>query len=194
MQLVVIIGALLVAFVAPAADVLEVPFGQQQELQSPDHRHKLVLKPAADGANQPPELWLAPANQHDGRRILVINRTARAEWAPDAKKFYVADEAASDTTESRVYDTEGSVILDVRKTLLKADPLLAPWQNAGHLYIKTQGWIDANTLRVAWYGHTDGPVKCFTFEYSLSVTGSAARLSSRITNSTAREFCDENPE
>jgi len=78
MQPVVIIAALLLAFVASAADVLEVPFGQKQELPSPDRRHKFVLKPSADGANQPPELWLAPATQPDGRRILVINRTARA--------------------------------------------------------------------------------------------------------------------
>jgi len=93
-----------------------------------------------------------------------------------------------------VYDTEGTVILDVGKTLLKVDPSLAQWQNAGHLYIKARSWIDTNTLRVAWYGPTDGPVTCFTFEYALSVTGSATRLSSRITNPTDREFCNENPE
>jgi len=194
MQPVVIIAALLLAFSASAADVLEVPFGQKRELQSPDHRHTLVLKRSAEGTENPPELWLASTNQRGDRRILVVNRTARAEWAPDARKFYVTDEAASDSTESRVYDPEGTVILDIRKTLLKADPSLAKRQNVGHLYVDARGWIDSNTLRTFWYGHSDGPVTCFTFEYALSLNGSVRRLSSRVKDMTEREFCDENPD
>jgi len=194
MQPVVIIAALLLAFSASAADVLEVPFGQKHEVQSPDHQHTLVLKRSADGTENPPELWLASTNQRDDRRILVVNRTARAEWAPDATKFYLTDEAASNSTESRVYDSDGTAILDIGKTLLKADPSLAKWQDAGHLYIDTRGWIDSNTLHTFWYGHTDGPVNCFTFEYALSLNGSVRRLSSRVKDMTLRESCDENPD
>src|SRR4051794_37544797 len=100
MQPVMIIGTLLLVVSASAANVFEVPFGQKHELQSPDGRHTLVLKRSADGAGQPPELWLASTSRREDHRILVVNRTARAEWAPDAKKFYVTEEAASDTTES----------------------------------------------------------------------------------------------
>ena len=190
----VIIAALLLAFSASATDVFELPFGHKHELESPDHQHTLVLKRSADGTENPPELWLASTNQRDDRRILVVNRTARAEWAPDAKKFYVTDEAASNSTESRVYDAEGTVILDIGKTLLKSDPSLAKWQDAGHLYIDTRGWIDSNTLRTFWYGHTDGPVTCFTFEYALSLNGSVRRLSSRVKDIIERESCNENPD
>lgn len=193
MQPIVIFGTLLLALTATAADVFEIPFGHKQEMQSPDHRHKLVLKRSKDGTDQPPEVWLESTSGPDARRILVVNRTARAEWAPDAKKFYLTDEAVSNSAESRVYDTEGTVILDVGQTLLKADPSLTQWQDAGHLYIDARGWIDENTLRTFWYGHTDGPVTCFTFEYAVSINGSARRLSSRLKKATPREFCIENP-
>jgi hypothetical protein len=94
---------------------------------------------------------------------------------------------------SYVYDTEGRVTLDMRTALLQNDRELVAVAN-GHFYVEAQRLLDANTLRVAVFGHTDEPpVRCFRFIYSVSRSGEIRRLSKRVSPASATA-CDETSE
>lgn len=171
-----------------AAQAIDIPFGPRSELASPDGRHVLFLKRTP----VPPELWVRHTDSSGSTRLLVVNRTARLQWAPDSSSFYVVDQDSSSSSETRVHDAQGRLTLVAGQALLKADPSLA--QFTGHLYIEARDWIDSRTLRVYWFGHTDGPVTCFTFEYLLALNGEARRLSGRLDHPTATTVCRESPD
>jgi hypothetical protein len=78
------------------------------------------------------------------------------------------------------------VLVDLRATLERADAELRPYA-IGHLYVDVEGWIDAQTVRVSWFGHTDeSPVQCFAFSYSVSVAGKVTRVSKQSGSATER--------
>ena len=171
-----------------AAQAINVPFGPLSELASPDGRHVLFLK----RTQVPPELWIRHTGSSESRRLLVVNRTARVQWAADSNALYVVDQDSSSSSETRIYDAQGKLLLTATEALLKADPSLARFD--GHRYVEARDWIDTSTLRVYWFGHTDGPVTCFTFQYSLGINGQATRTSERFGRPTATTPCLELPD
>jgi hypothetical protein len=94
---------------------------------------------------------------------------------------------------SYLYDAEGRIVLDIRAGLLRYDPELKAVAN-GHFYVEAQRLVDANTVRVAAFGHTDEPpVRCFRFIFAFNRAGKIERLSKRISPATATA-CDEQSE
>ena len=84
-------------------------------------------------------------------------------------------------------------MLDIRAALLRHDPELKAVAN-GHFYVEAQRLVDANTVRVAAFGHTDeAPVRCFRFIFAVNRAGRIERLSKRISPATATA-CDEQSE
>jgi hypothetical protein len=68
----------------------------------------------------------------------------------------------------------------LRTVLLNADPRLQPFAT-GHVYVAAKKWLDARTLLVSYFGHTDEPpVRCFEFRYSVDRAGHVTKLSRRI--------------
>jgi hypothetical protein len=138
-------------------------------------------------------LWLRHGGRSDRKLLIRLGSTAKALWFPDSRNFVLIDRESSSGITSYVYDTEGRVTLDVRTALLQNDRELVAVAN-GHFYVEAQHLLDANTLRVAVFGHTDEPpVRCFRFIYSISRSGKIERLSKRISPASATA-CDETSE
>jgi hypothetical protein len=117
----------------------------------------------------------------------------RTLWFPDSRNFLVIDRESSSGMTSYIFDTEGRVVLDMRTALLQTDSELNALAN-GHFYVEAQRFLDAQTVRVAAFGHTDEPrVRCFRFIYTVTRRGDVQRLSNRISPATATA-CDETAE
>ena len=188
--LIFVAAACLAAIPTPT---LEWPYGRNSQLPSPDGRHIVYGEPYQRGIREAPKLWLRHRGR-SGRKLLIrLGSTAKALWFPDSRNFVLIDRASSSGMTSYVYDTEGRVTLDMRTVLLQNDRELVAVANA-HFYVEAQRLLDANTLRVAVFGHTDEPpVRCFRFIYSISRSGEIERLSKRVSTATATA-CDETSE
>jgi hypothetical protein len=177
-----------ILWAATGVATLDWPYGQRSELPSPDGRHTVY-----GVRRQVPELWLRHQGQGGHKRLVQLGSTAQAFWFEDSRHFVVNDRESSSGMNSYVYDTQGRVALDMRAALLKEDRELGPVAG-GHFYVEAQRFLDANTLRVAAFGHTDeAPVQCFRFIYTVGRGGEVERLSKRITPATATS-CDEKSE
>jgi hypothetical protein len=182
----------LASALAQTGAVLQVPFGSTTELASPNQRQVLYLLPFAAGVRDAPELWIRDAGTGQKRRLIAVGSTARAAWAPDGGHFYVADHNASDSTLSYIYAADGTVLVDLRATLSRADAELQPYAT-GHVYVDIEGWVDSQTVRASWFGHTDAsPVQCFAFTYSVGVRGKVTRVSKQP-GSVAEHGCPDRP-
>jgi hypothetical protein len=180
-------SAILLTAQTPPA-ILDWPHGPISQLPSPDGRH-IIYGEQPD----PPEVWLRHQGSSDRKRLLQLGSTARAFWFPDSRNFVVVDRESSSGMTSYIFDTEGRVTLDIRAALLRTDPELAALAH-GHFYVEAQRFLNADTLRVAAFGHTDEPpVRCFRFIYSVSRAGVTQKVSERISPATATA-CDETSE
>ena len=172
---------------------LEWPHGRRAKLPSPDSRHVVYGEAYRRGVREGPELWLRNRGRADRKRLLQLGSTAKAFWFGDSRSFVVVDRDSSSSMNSYIYDTEGRVMLDLRAALLKTDGELGAVAS-GHFYVKAQGILDADTVRVAAFGHTDtAPVQCFRFIYKVVRGGEVERLSMRVSPATATQ-CDERSE
>jgi hypothetical protein len=138
-------------------------------------------------------LWLRHRGRSDGILLLQLGSTASSFWFPDSRDFLVIDRESSSGMTSYLYDTEGRIVLDLRAALLGNDLELRAVAG-GHFYVEAQRLLEADTVRVAAFGHTDAaPVVCFRFIYSVTRRGEIKRLSKRISPATATA-CDERSE
>jgi len=186
-----LVVATLALTAADQQSTLDMPFGHQSELPSPDGQH--ILYSQRPGTRDAPELWLKHHGRRDRKRLLQLGSTARAFWFPDSRNFLVIDRESSSSANSYIYDEKGDAVLDMRVALLRYDRELKT-VDAGHFYIEAQRLLDADTVRVAAFGHTDqAPVRCFRFIYTIDRSGKIKRLSKRITPATATA-CDEQSE
>lgn len=184
-------GIVLLAATPPAT--LEWPHGGRSQLASPDGRHVVYGERSLAGIRSGPELWLGRAGESERKRLLQLGSTAKAFWFPDSRNLLVVDREGSDRMTTYVYDTEGRVVLDARDALVRKDRELAPLAS-GHFYVEAQQLLDANTMRVAAFGHTDAaPVQCFRFVYTITRGGAVERVSKRVSPATAKG-CDETSE
>jgi hypothetical protein len=185
------LAGVVLAAAHPAA--LDWPFGKTSELPSPDGRHTIYGERAQPGVRDAPELWLRHRGRSERRRLLELTSNARAFWSQDSRSFVIVDRAASNTMTSFICDSKGGVVLEIDGALLQYDPELRAVAN-GHFYVEAQRFLDARTVRVAAFGHTDDmPVRCFRFVYSVSLDGRVKRLSKRVSPATATA-CDETSE
>ena len=179
-------GILLTGATAP--DTLDWPYGRISRLPSPDGRHMVYGKPFQSGVNSGPELWLSHTGSLEGKRLLELSSTAKVFWSPDSRYFVIVDHANSSAMTSTVYAADGRVALQIRPE--QSDDELRAIAS-GHYYVEAQQFLDANTLRVAAFGHTDQPpVRCFRAIYSVTLGGKVDRISKRVSRATAT-FCDE---
>jgi hypothetical protein len=183
-----------VALMAAAEQTtLDWPSGRESQLPSPDGRHIVYGEPQMPGTKDAPELWLRHAGRSDPKRLIQLGSTARAFWFLDSRNFLVIDRESSSGMTSYLYDAEGKIMLDMRAALLRHDPELKAVAN-GHFYVEARRLVDANTVRVAAFGHTDEPpVRCFRFIFAVNRAGEIERLSKRISPATATA-CDEQSE
>jgi hypothetical protein len=136
-------------------------------------------------------LWLRHRGRPERKRLLELTTTARAFWSPDSRHFVIVDREASNTMTSSIYDTEGRVVLEISPEDSDAE---LRTMATGHFYVEAQRFLDAHTIRIAAYGHTDeAPVRCFRFIYSVTLGGKINRLSKRVSTATATA-CDETSE
>jgi hypothetical protein len=178
---------------ATAVATLDWPHGRRSELPSPDNRHIVFGEAYRRGVREGPELWLRHRGRADRKRLMQLGSTAKAFWFEDSRNFLLIDRDSSSSMNSYLYDTEGRVILDLRAALLKNDRDLGAVAS-GHFYVEAQRFLDAHTVRVAAFGHTDAPpVRCFRFIYKVGRGGEMERLSMRISPATATQ-CDESSE
>jgi hypothetical protein len=178
---------------ATVVATLDWPHGERSELPSPDNRHIIYGEAYRRGLREGPELWLRHRGRADRKRLVQLGSTAKAFWFEDSRHFLVIDRDSSSSMNSYLYDTEGRVILDLRAALLKEDAELGAVAS-GHFYVEAQRFLDAHTVRVAAFGHTDAaPVRCFRFIYKVGRGGETERLSMRISPATATQ-CDERSE
>jgi hypothetical protein len=185
--------ATVVLMAAAGQTTLEWPSGRESQLPSPDGKHVVYGKPHKPGTRTGPTLWLRHAGRSDRKRLIELGSTARAFWFPDSRNFVVIDRESSSSMTSYLYDAEGRIMLDIRAALLRHEPELKTVAN-GHFYVEAQRLLDANTVRVAVFGHTDEPpVRCFRFIFAANRTGKIERLSKRISPATATA-CDEQSE
>jgi hypothetical protein len=193
--------ACLVALTAPTTltpatspATLDWPFGQTSQLTSPDGRHIIYGEPYRRGVRDGPELWLRHSGRPDRVRLLELGSTSHTFWFPDSLNFVVVDREGSDSMTSSIYDSDGHVVLDLRAALTRFDKELGAVAT-GHFYVEAQRLLDANTLRVAAFGHTDDPpVRCFRFTYNFTRTGIVQRLTKRISPVSPVTFCNETSE
>jgi hypothetical protein len=183
--------ATLVVAASAQESTLDLPFGRQSELPSPDGQH--ILYREQPGMRDAPELWLRHRGGSGRRRLLQLGSTARAFWFPDSRNLLVIDRESSSGSNSYIYDANGSVVLDIRIALFRFDRDLKA-VDTGHFYVEAQHLLDAETVRIAAFGHTDqAPVRCFRFIYKMNRGGKIERLSKRISPATATA-CDEQSE
>jgi len=178
---------------AAGQTTLEWPSRHASQLPSPDGQHIVYGEPHRPGTRTGPELWLRHAGRSDRRLLIQLGSTARAFWFPDSRNFLLNDRESSSSMTSYVYDAEGKIMLDIRAALLRHDPELKAVAN-GHFYVEAQRLVDANTVRVAAFGHTDeAPVRCFRFIFAVNRAGRIERLLKRMSPATATA-CDEQSE
>jgi hypothetical protein len=178
---------------ATQSNTLNWPFGPRSELPSPDGQHVIYGEPYQRGVRQGPELWIRHRGRSDRKRLLELASTARAFWYPDSRNFIVIEQEGSSSGTSYIYDTEGRVVQDARAALLHSDSELGAVAN-GHFYVAVERLLNADTMRIAAFGHTDEPpVRCFRFVYTMTRGGKIERLSRRISPATATT-CDERSE
>ena len=185
------IAAAMFLTAATASDVLDWPSGGVSRLDSPDRRHTIYGEPFQTGVRAEPELWLRHAGSPERKRLLELSSTAKVFWSPDSRHFVIVDHQNSSAMSSSVYDAEGRVVLRIRPDQSDAELRAIA---TGHYYVEAQQFLDANTLRVAAFGHTDqAPVRCFRAIYSVTLGGRIDRISKRISPPTATT-CDESSE
>jgi hypothetical protein len=173
---------------AASTATLDWPFGRVSHLPSPDGRHIVYGERYRGGIRNAPELWLRHHARPERKRLLELSATAKVFWSPDSGHFVIVNREGSDTMTSSVYNTNGRVVLEISPQ--DSDNELRRIAT-GHFYVEAQRFLVARTVRVAAYGHTDeGPVQCFRFIYSITVSGRVDRLSKRISPATATT-CDE---
>ncbi len=176
---------------ANSTATLDWPFGRVSQLPSPDGRHIVYGEPYQAGVREAPELWLRHRGRAERKRLLELTATARAFWSLDSRHFVIVDRENSSTMTSAIYDTEGRVVLEISPE--DSDKELRGVAT-GHFYVEAQRFLDAHTIRVAAFGHTDeAPVRCFRFIYSVTLGGEIHRLSKRVSPATATA-CDETSE
>jgi hypothetical protein len=176
---------------ATSTATLDWPFSRISQLSSPDGRHIVYGEPYQPGVRKAPELWLRHRGHPGRKRLLELTATAKVFWSPDSRYFVIIDRENSSTMTSSLYDAEGRVVLEIRPE----DPDNELRRIAtGHFYVEAQRFLDAHTIRVAAYGHTDeAPVRCFRSIYSVTLDGEVKRLSKRVSSATATA-CDETSE
>jgi hypothetical protein len=171
--------------------ILDWPFGRITELPSPDGRHIVYGEPQRPGVRDSPELWLRHRGRPESKRLIELTATARVFWSPDSRHFVIVERETSNSMTSSIYDTEGQVVLEISPE--DSDKELRGLAT-GHFYVEAQRFLDAHTIRVAAFGHTDeAPVRCFRFIYSVIFGGEIHRLSKRVSPATATA-CDETSE
>jgi hypothetical protein len=176
---------------ATSIATLDWPFGRVSQLPSPDGRHIVYGERYQPGVREAPELWLRHRGRPERQRLLELTATANVFWSPDSRHFVIVDRENSNTMTSSIYDAEGRLVLEISPA--ESDKELRPIAT-GHFYIEAQRFLDAHTIRVAAYGHTDeAPVRCFRFIYSVNLGGGLHRLSKRVSAAT-KAVCDETSE
>ena len=176
---------------ATSTATLDWPFGRISQLSSPDGRHIVYGEPQQPGVRTAPELWLRHRGRPGRKRLLELTATAKVFWSSDSRHFVIVDRENSNTMTSSLYDAEGRVVLEIRPE--DSDNELRRIAT-GHFYVEAQRFLDAHTIRVAAYGHTDeAPVRCFRSIYSVTFDGGINRLSKRVSPATAT-VCDETSE
>ena len=159
---------------AASTATLDWPFGRVSQLASPNGRHIVYGEPYKQGIRNAPELWLRHSGRPERKRLLELTATAKAFWSPDSRHFVIVDREASDMMTSSIYDTEGQVFLGLRPQNFDKELRMVA---TGHYYVEAERFLDAHTIRVAAYGHTDeAPVRCFRFIYSITLEGKINRL------------------
>jgi hypothetical protein len=159
---------------------LELPFGKQNRLPSPDGRYILFGREYDKTRNSGPELWIEETRLSKRTRLLELGGTAVAAWSPDGTAFYVNDRWASDSARSYLYDTSTLQRIDLGKIILASDAEANRFAN-GHAYFEVERWQDSQNVVVRFHGHTDeAPVVCFDLQYEISRTGSVKKRSKQI--------------
>jgi len=162
------------------SDTLELPFGKNDRLPSPDGRYALFGRALNETKSGAPELWIEEPSLSKRVRLLELGGTARAAWSPDRTAFYVNDRWPSDAERSYLYDAASLDRTDLGKVILASDERAARLAT-GHTYIGVEQWKDSHTVLVRLHGHTDKPpVVCFDLRYEVDRNGSVKKLAEHI--------------
>lgn len=167
---------------------LGLPSEHVERLPSPNGSRILYGVPYELGRNEGPELWIEDAATHKRTKLLDVPGTLSAGWSADSKEFYVNDHWASDREQAYVYNAATLTRIDLAERILKEDPEIRPYA-FDHPYFEVTGWDGPQGVFVRFFGHTTGPVVCFSFRYRVSLTGAVQKLSQHVAPVTAN-FCE----
>ena len=173
------------------------PFGPANQIASPDGAYALF------GGDKEAELWLEDTRSHRRKSVVKITvQTLSIAWSPDSTAFAVNDRAVSDLETAYIYNVKTLERLDLRRSILAADPearSFVPSGNAApHSYFHVLRWLDAKHVEVQLHGHTDGirigstvrPGDCFDLRYRVDRASVVQKLSRVVSPITGQKGCD----
>jgi len=170
------------ATVLANAQELNLPGGPVTRLASPDSSKILY-----GGA----QLWIQDVRTQRRTKLLDIGSTLSAAWSEDGSAFYVNDRRASDSERAYIFDAATLKRVDLAARILAEDPVSRRFAN-DHAYFELTSWDGPQNAAVSFFGHTSGPVTCFTFRYRISGAGVVTKVSQHTSRATT-EFCRDSP-
>ena len=156
-----------------------VLFPDEQRAVSPGSRYVLENVASNSGPPYVHTIFLRDRKLASRRKIFEYERHVQILLNPNGESFALSDYAGSNVAVCSVIGVHEnvkalSILDDVLKTV-PANERVAIQRN-DHLYVAAVAWIDAQTLRVAIWGHDSERRKGFSRFYRYDVADGTARV------------------